>query len=467
MKKICLFIVAAAFAAIAPAAASAQFRSSSASGVSADTVAQAAEADSAGGSQMWTLERCIEYARANNLTVKSRELAVRSSEEGLLESKAAYYPSLNFSAGANASFQNTTTYNDYDEAAGKTSFSNSIGLNSGMTLYKGGRTKNAIRQSLADYEASGWDLEQSKFDIETQVVSAYLQILYDNETLNLDIETEKLSAMQAERAKQMCEAGSVSKADLAQMQSTNASDKYNIVSARNALSADKLALKQLLELGADAEFDIEFPEISEEDVMAVIPELKDVYENAVENLPSMKSASLEVDAADISVQIAKGAFLPTLSLNAGVNTGAYSGTGVAFVDQLNNKLGASVGLSLSVPIFNNRQYKTSYNKAVISADQARVSLKESQNTLLSTIESLRNDAVSARGRYQAAVERLAAQQTSYDMISEQFNAGLKNTVELITEKNSLLSAQSNLLQAKYQSVLSMKLLDMYVNINNE
>jgi outer membrane protein len=296
------------------------------------------------------------------------------------------------------------------------------------------------------------------------VISDYLQILYDNESLNLKIQNEKLSSMEVERAKTMCEAGSISKADLAQLQSTNASDKYDIVSARNSLSAAKLNLKQLLQLGMDSSFEVEFPTISDKDVMTSIPDLKTVYENALGNLPSMKSAVLSVDAADLSVKIAKGAFLPTVSLSAGINTGAYSGTGVTFIDQLNNKLGESVGLSISVPILNGREYKTSYNKAVLSAGQARITEEQDRNQLLSTLESLRNDAVSARSQYLASTEQLDAQKISYEMVSEQFNAGLKNTVELITEKNSLLSAQSKQLQAKYQAVLSMKLLDMYMNL---
>ncbi|MCI2082514.1 MAG: TolC family protein [Bacteroidales bacterium] len=463
MKRIDFLAAILVFMPLFGSPAMAQFRT-----VEADRADTAAtfSVDSVGAyiAYPWTLERCIEYARENNLTVKSQEIAKKSSEEDLLESKAAYYPTLNFSTSGSASFQNTSTYNEYDEATGKTSFSGSIGLNSGMTLYKGGRIRNTIKKAEAGYKASGWDLEQSKFDIEAEVISDYLQILYDNESLNLKIQNEKLSSMEVERAKTMCEAGSISKADLAQLQSTNASDKYDIVSARNSLSAAKLNLKQLLQLGMDSSFEVEFPTISDKDVMTSIPDLKTVYENALGNLPSMKSAVLSVDAADLSVKIAKGAFLPTVSLSAGINTGAYSGTGVTFIDQLNNKLGESVGLSISVPILNGREYKTSYNKAVLSAGQARITEEQDRNQLLSTLESLRNDAVSARSQYLASTEQLDAQKISYEMVSEQFNAGLKNTVELITEKNSLLSAQSKQLQAKYQAVLSMKLLDMYMNL---
>ena len=164
----------------------------------------------------------------------------------------------------------------------------------------------------------------------------------------------------------------------------------------------------------------------------------------------------------MEVKIAKGGYLPTVSLSAGINTGAYSGTGVSFIDQLNNKLGESVGLSLSLPIFDQRSNRSSYNKAKLSADQARLQQASSQNSLLSTLESMRNDAVAAQSQYLSSTEQLKAQKVSYDIVSEQFNAGFKNTVELITEKNNYISAQSKQLQAKYQSVLSLKLLDMYM-----
>lgn len=427
--------------------ASAQFRAS------ADTTAS-----------LWTLERCIEYAKENNLKIKEQAVTKQSSDEDVAQAKASFYPTLSFSTSGQTSFSNSSTYNEYNESTGKTSFSGSIGLNSGVTLYRGGRLRNTLKQSQVNNEASGYDLEQSKFDIEAQVIQQYLQIMYDNESLDLAVQAEQLSKMEVDRAQQMYDAGSISKADLAQLQSTNASDKYNIVAAQNTLSAAELSLKQLLELGADETFQVEFPEISDDAVMQTIPELSAVYGYSLENLPSMKSSALSVDAADLGVQIAKGAYLPTVSLSAGVNTGAYSGTGVSFIDQLNNKLGESVGLSLSLPILDNRQNRTSYNKAKLSADQARLQQKSSQNALLSTLESMRNDAVAAQSQYLSSSEQLAAQKVSYDIISEQFNAGLKNTVELITEKNNYISAQSKQLQAKYQAVLSLKLLDMYMNL---
>jgi outer membrane protein len=167
MKRIDFLAAILVFMPLFGSPAMAQFRT-----VEADRADTAAtfSVDSVGAyiAYPWTLERCIEYARENNLTVKSQEIAKKSSEEDLLESKAAYYPTLNFSTSGSASFQNTSTYNEYDEATGKTSFSGSIGLNSGMTLYKGGRIRNTIKKAEAGYKASGWDLEQSKFDIESR-----------------------------------------------------------------------------------------------------------------------------------------------------------------------------------------------------------------------------------------------------------------------------------------------------------
>jgi outer membrane protein len=445
MKKVNLLIVMLALA----APVKAQFRTAS----QTDSIPN-----------VWTLERCIEYAKENNLKIREQQVSKKSSDEDVAQAKAALYPTLSLSGNGQASFSNTSTYNDYNESTGTTSFSGSIGLNSGLTLYRGGRIRNALKQARTNNEAAVYDLEQSRFDIEAQVIQQYLQIMYDNESLDLAVQAEQLSEMEVDRALQMYEAGAISKSDLAQLQSTNASDKYNIVTAQNSLATAKLSLKQLLELGAEGQFDIEFPGIGDEAVTRKIPDLVSIYSHSLENLPSMKSAALNVDAADVGVMIAKGAYLPTLSLSAGVNTGAYSGTGVSFIDQLNNKLGESVGLSLSLPIFDQRSNKTTYNKAKLSSDQARLQQKSSQNSLLSTLESMRNDAVAAQSLYLSSSEQLAAQKVSYEIVSEQFNAGFKNTVELITEKNNYISAQSKQLQAKYQAVLSLKLLDMYMNL---
>ncbi len=411
----------------------------------------------------WTLRQCIDYARENNIQVKTQELTLESAEASLEQAKAAQYPTLNFSSSVGANFQNINTYNEYMEKNGGMSFSNSFGLNSGMTIYQGGRLRNTIKQQSLQTDASEYDLEQQRIDIEISVTEAFLQILYNRENLDLARQAEELSARQVERGEELFRAGSISRVELAQLKSQNASDKYQVVSAENALETARLQLKQLLELNLGTDFDIASPEIDDAVVGSPIPSLAVAYEEALATLPKMKSSELGIESADLAVKIAKGSAMPSISMNAGISTGYSSGTGITYFDQLGNKLGESVGLNLSIPIFNNKQIRTNVKKAQIQLDQARLQDESTRKQLLSTLESVRNDAVSAQHRYFAAKTQLESAEESLRLVTEQFEAGIKNTVELLTEKNNYISARSQQLQAKYQAVLAEKLLGRYMN----
>lgn len=414
-------------------------------------------------SDIWTLERCIQYAKDNNIQVSLKKITQASAEQDLLLAKAQQYPSLNFSNSNSISFQNATSYNEYNEQGSKTTIQGSASLNSSFTLYNGGQLRNNIKQSNAQYSASGYNVEQSLFDLEISVTQAYLQILYNNESLLLSKDAAELSKAQVDRGEQLFTAGSISKADMAQLKSQYASDKYNVVTAQNTLASSILTLKQLLELGINDEFNLDFPEISDEEVSDEIPYLNDVYNIALSDLPSMKSSELDITASEYALKSAKGAALPSISMGAGVSTGAYSGTGIGFIDQLNNKLNENVSLSISIPIFNKKQVRISVAKAKLQQKSAVLQNETAKKELLSTVESLHNDAVAAVSQFTASEEQLISAKAGYEIVNEQFNAGIKNTVELLTEKNNLITAKSNRLQAKYKALLSEKILNYYMN----
>ena len=411
----------------------------------------------------WTLRQCIDYALQHNIQIKTQEVSLETAEASLQQARAQQYPTLNFSSSFGANFQNVTTYNEYMEKAGGMSVSNSFGLNSGLSLYQGGRLRNSVKQSQVQRDASELDVEQARIDMEISVAQAFLQVLYNREALDLNRQAESLSARQVERGEQLFKAGSISRVELAQLKSQHASDQYQTVSAENTLESSRLQLKQLLELGLDEPFEVQYPTIDDSVVGAPIPDLAEVYAEALETLPQMKSSALGLESADLAVKIAKGSALPSLSLNAGISTGYSSGSDARYFDQLGNKLGESLGLNLSLPIFNGRQVRTNVRKAELQLETARLQDESARKQLLSTLESVRNDAVSAQQRYFASSAQLDAAGESFRLVTEQFEAGIKNTVELLTEKNNYLSALSQQLQAKYQALLAEKLLERYMN----
>ena len=411
----------------------------------------------------WSLQQCIDYALQNNIQIKTQEVSLETAEASLEQAKAQQYPTLNFSSSFGANFQNIVTYNEYMEKAGGVSVSNNFGLNSGLALYQGGRLRNTVKQSRVQRDATELDVEQARIDLEISVAQAFLQVLYNHEALELNRQAEELSARQVERGEQLFQAGSISRVELAQLKSQHASDQYQCVAAENTLENSRLQLKQLLELGLDEPFDIRYPVIDDSVVGTPIPDLADVYAEALASLPQMKSSELGIESADLGVKIAEGAALPSISMNAGISTGYSSGSGDRYFDQLGNKLGESVGLNLSLPIFNGRQVRTNIKKARLQLESARLQDASARKQLLSTLESVRNDAVSAQQRYFASKTQLDAAEESFRLVTEQFNAGIKNTVELLTEKNNYLSARSQQIQSKYQALLAEKLLGRYMN----
>ena len=411
----------------------------------------------------WSLREAIDYARQNNIQVQSQQISKNQSELSLEQARASLFPTLSFSSSQSMGFSNAASFNEFNEQTSSSTYNGSYSLSSGVTLFAGGKLRNNIKQKEIQDMASSYDVEQAKTDIEVSVTQAYLQILYSNESLKIAEQAAELSRAQAERAVQMYNAGSISKADLASLQAQAANDDYQIISSRTSLSSAKLQLKQLLELGITDSFEVDFPEIDDVQVLATIPSLETVYNTALNELPQMKSSALSIEAADIAVDIAKAAILPTVSMSAGVSTSSTSASTQVIFDQLNNKLNQNVGVNINVPIFNGKQARTSINTAKQQSLSTRLQDQSAKKNLLSTIESLYNDALSAQSKYVSANEKLDAAKISYEIVTEQFNSGLKNTVELITERNNYLNALGNQLQAKFQAVLALKLLNVYQN----
>ncbi len=414
----------------------------------------------------WTLQKCIEYARVHNIEVQTREVSKAVSDVELEQTRAQRFPTLNFSSSFGVSFQNATTYNDFMEETDAASYSDNFGLNTGVTLYAGGKLSKTIQQKKLDNTASGYDVEQALFDIEISVIQAYLQILYANESYKIALLAADLSRSQVERGLEMRKAGSMSKGDLAQLQSQAAGDNYQVTQTKNALASAKLQLKQLLELDLEATFEVEFPDIDSLEVLNVIPDLASVYLTALDNLPQMKSSALSIESAQMGIEIAKASKMPTLTASASINTGTNSSAGTAYFEQLGSKISENVGLNLSIPIFSNKQVRTNITKAKLQSKSAELQDQSTRKQLLSTIESLHNDAVSAHSQYISANEQLQAAKISFEVVSEQFRAGLINTIELITGQNNYTSALSNQLQAKFQTVLAIKLLKLYQGQNS-
>ncbi|WP_099293377.1 TolC family protein [Butyricimonas sp. Marseille-P3923] len=409
----------------------------------------------------WSLRVCIEHAREHNLQV---EYARVSLENTLVESsraKAQQLPSLDFSSTQGWGHQKKAGTNGTLKSS--SAYTGSYSLSGNMTLYQGGKLSRSIRQQELLEKAVTQDVLVAQNDIEISVTKAYLQILYANETLKTDRQTLESSGEQLARSKALLDAGSISASDFAQMESQYSSDQYRVVQAENDLAFSKLQLKQLLELEPEEEFDVVFPELDEESVLVLIPGLQDVYREALRLMPEVKSSQLNVESAIVGEKIARGDYLPSVSLSASVSTGYDSKGSGSYFSQIDDRLVENIGINISIPITNRKKARLNVSKARLQTEQSRLDEQNTRKNLLQTVESLHQDVVAAQSRYMAANQRVKSAYTSYRQVQEEFDAGMKNPVDLLVEKNNYLSALQEQIQAKYQAVLAFKLLNFYRN----
>ncbi len=412
----------------------------------------------------WTLGECIDHARSNNIQVRSSQITAEAGEVELEAAKAARYPTLSFNSGQSVSHQSAIKLiNDYGEVVsdGTFSYGGSYGIGSSVTIFQGGRMRNNVHRQEKQLESSRLAVEKNINTITVNVAQAYLQILYAREAVEINLRAVELAERQADRAQKLFEEGDAARSEAAQMRSQLAAARYDLTAARNNLAQYTLQLKQLLELGVDEDFAAAYPEIGDEAVLQPLPSVAEVYAAAVEIMPETRSAEVMIEASQYAEKAAKAGFYPQISLSANVSTGHQSGTPASMGSQLRDKLNESVGLSLSVPIFNNKSARTEVRRARLNTRQSEIDNLSARKELLATIESLHHDAVAGQANYLSSAEKLAYAEESYRLAEASFEAGRNNAVELITEKNNYLSALSARLQAKYQAVLAAKILLFY------
>ena len=415
----------------------------------------------------WDLQSCIDYAKEQNITIRKNRITAASTQIDVKTAKAALFPSLSCSTSqqvVNRPYQETSSRVSCSEiisSNSRTSYNGNYGLNASWTLYNGNKRLKTIQQEKLNNQVAELDVATSENNIQESIAQVYIQILYAAESVKVNESTLQVSIAERDLGQELLNAGSIAKSDFAQLEAQVSTDRYQLVTAQATLEDYKLQLKQLLELDGENEMNIYLPALSDENVLAPLPTKKDVYISALSLRPEIEASKLNVEASELGIGIAKSSYLPTISLSAGIGTNHTSGSDFTFGEQVKNGWNNSIGLSVSVPIFNNRQTKSAVQKAKLQYETSMLSLLDEQKTLYKTIEGLWLDANSAQQRYAAANEKLKSTQISYELISEQFNLGMKNTIELLTEKNNLLQAQQEQLQAKYMAILNTQLLKFY------
>ncbi len=405
--------------------------------------------------KVWTLNECLGYALENNIQLRQSRNDYLAGMEDTKQAQAALFPSL--TASTSQGYTNYPSSNAVD----KSSYTGTYGLEASMTLYGGGRLRTAVKQQKVQNQIDELMIEEAGNDIRIAIVEAYMQCLYAAEAVTVNRSTADASKLQRDRAEQMWLNGSISKVDFAQLESQYASDEYQVVVARTSLDNYLLQLKQLLELDITDEIQLATPQTDEAAVLHPLSAKTEIYARALDAMPEIARGSLAVEAARLGIKEARAGYLPTLSLSASVGTGHMSGNSFESGSQVWNRFNENIGVTLSIPIFSNRANRTAVNKAKLAVANSELEWLDLKKNLLQQVESAYLDAVSAQAQYQAAAEQQRYAQQSYELTSEQFAVGMKNTVELITAQNDLTTARHAVLQAKYMALLNIELLNIY------
>lgn len=405
----------------------------------------------------WTLNECIDYALDENIQVRKAEVSVNVGEISMQQTKDNRWPTLSASLGESVGLQQVT--DSYGETSFDGSSRTSAAISSGVTLFSGFQTQNEIRQAELNFKSLQYSTEETKESVSLNIMSAYLQVLYAEEQVTNSRNQADATREELALAKERYGLGAIANSDYLQVKTQLASEELTLANAVNSLMMAKMTLMQLMEYPVDESFEIARPDMDA--IISTMPaaDAATVYEEALQVKPRIKNAEINLESSEVDLELAKGGFYPSVSMNAGLSTGFTQASEMG--SQLKSGFSPSVGLSVSIPIFRNNQTKSSVARARYGITTAELDELNIRNQLRKEVEQAVLDAQSAVISYEAAVNQHNASQESYNVAEEKFKLGAMNSVDFLIQKTNLTTAESKLLQAKYELVYSFKIIDFY------
>jgi outer membrane protein len=447
------------------------------------------------GQKVWTLKECVDYAIANNLSVKQQTINNDINKINVDQSRWSFAPTLDGSGSTSYNWGRTVDPFAYTFTNQELRSTN-LSLNGGITLFNGFRLQNILDQSKLNYLASQSDLKKIQNDISLNVISEYLQILYAKEQIGIMKVRIEESKKQLQRTTLLVDAGTLTRGNQLDAETQVANEELSLVNAENQLAAAKLNLTQLLELRDAKDFDVEKPatDLPYEQILSQTPE--QIYELSIKHLPEITSAEYNLQSSEKEIAISRSQLLPRLAMFGNISTGyssatqnalgapidlGYQPTGAItqsneqvlapvyfqdfedtpFSDQINNNVNKNVGISLAIPIFSGFSARSNVSRSKLNYLNAEVTAQQTKNTVYKSIQQAYNDAVSSQKKYIATTKSVESLKEAYLYADKKYAAGISNSLELLVASNSLTRAQSEQLQAKYDFIFKVKILDFY------
>jgi outer membrane protein len=409
--------------------------------------------------EKWSLQDCFDYAARNNLQLQTLSLDVAINNQNLLQAKAAAYP--NLSASTTQYLINSKNANPVVGGfQTQANFTSNYSVNSSVILYEGGYLKNNIQSQKLYVQAANLNVQQTENDITIQIAQAYLNILLDKENILALQNVVETWEAQYKNGQTLFEAGSIAKKDLVQLQATLATDQYNLVLAQNLLKQNTLTLKQILQLPSS--YNLQIQEAGNVTVPNGASDLQSVEDSALQNRPEVKNSEIALEQANLQLKQVNTANLPALSAGGSLASGYSDNQNTKYFGQLSDNFYQRIGLTLDIPIFNNRINKTNIEKSKIAIDQSQIALKSTKLVLSQQVEQAYINVLNAEAQYAAAQVQFNANEENYRIANEQLKLGAVNMVDFLVQKNLFIQAQQNLIQAKYNVILNYGIYEFYM-----
>ena len=431
------------------------------------TLAALALAGSVRAEQGWTLDQCIDYAIQNNIQVRQSDISAQNHEVDLSSARGNRLPGVSASASQSWSFGRSLTIDNTYANTNTASTSFSVGAD--MTLFAGGRISGNIENAKLGLEAAKSDLERIRDDVRVEVAQAFIQIVYNRSILDVARNQVTIDSMQVERLTELAAIGKASNAEVSSQKATLAQSQLSVIQAQNNLSMSILTLTQLLELPSPEGFDVIQPDA--DDIEFSIPDSpEDIYNQALNIKPAIKSEEIRLQQANNSIDIAKGGYYPTLSLSAGAGTGYYTSSNRNadnFGSQMKNNFGPHVGLNLSIPIFSRNSNRNNVRSAKLNMMNQEMQLDNVKKQLYKEIQQAYYNAVASKSRYESSQEAETSAQESFELVQAKYEGGKASITEFNESKNRLVTAQADVIKYRYEYLFNTALLEFYRNSSFE
>ncbi|KAA6327414.1 Toxin and drug export protein A [termite gut metagenome] len=408
--------------------------------------------DTNAGVYRFSLGQCLDYALGYNYNRQSLKLTEDTREETYQQSKRERLPSLNASSSESLS-----------ESNGNSSWNGNYSLSANVTLYQGGSITNTIKQNKLRSEQSSYQTLQYENNLIIRIVQAFLTVLGNEELLNYQKVVVQASEEQWKQGEKQYQVGKILESDYLLLEAQAANDKNNITDTEINRGNNMLALKNLLSMRPNEELQIIYPDTSAILEMAIFPDKEYVLNHAMQTLPDIRISDYNIKIAEMGVKLSKASYFPTVSLNGSIGTG-HSNDYANFGSQLSDRLNEQVGISLSIPIFDNSRTKSKVTQSKIALKQAELDKQQTELDILQEVATNYQNVVSAYNKYQTTTIRQNAYHKTFEVYRAQFNVGAITAVELLQQQNNYISALNDYIQSKYEFMLKRKILDVYMGV---